>query len=245
VTIDPGRKPVLPRRLRDVADLVPPGARVADVGSGHGLLPQWLLARGRVRGCIAIERDRRVGARLLTLEESSGLEARFGDGLRALRPGDRPDVLVMSGLGTRSILRVLEQAGAGLADWRRVVLQPQTEMGRLRRWLIDRGLGLIAERIALVRGRFYHSIAAEPHADRARPSHPVLAFDDLMEAGPLLVASGDPRVRDYWRRTLERLDRVLERAGAGAGHARAARRRALAARVLEVLSPAPRIPGGS
>lgn len=230
-----GVAPALPPRLRAVAGLVPDGAPVVDVGSGHGLLCLWLLARGKTPRCFATERDRAAGACLVDLRDIPGLEVRLGDGLQALEPGDRPEVLVISGLGARSMVRILEKARARIARLRRLVLQPQTEIGRLRRWIVDHRLTLTEERITLDRGRFYVTIAADARPTVRPVSHPALSFDDLMEAGPCLVRSTDPLVREYWRRVVTRLDRVLDRATKGAGRARAVRHRALARRVLAVL----------
>jgi tRNA (adenine22-N1)-methyltransferase len=234
-----GADPTLPPRLRAVADLVPVGAPVVDVGAGHGLLCLWLLARGRAPGCIATERDRAAGARLVDLAHVPGLDVRFGDGLQVLGDEDRGEVLVISGLGARTMLRILEEAGERVSRLRRLVLQPQTEAGRLRRWIVDRGLTMIEERMTLDRGRFYVTIAAEARTAVRSVSHPALCFDDLMEVGPCLVRSANPLVREYWHRVAARLDRVLERASAGSGRARAVRHRALARRVLAALdSPA-------
>ena len=43
----------LPPRLRLIANWVPEGAYLADVGTDHGYLPTWLLLRGSIRGAIA------------------------------------------------------------------------------------------------------------------------------------------------------------------------------------------------
>ena len=40
-------------RLQCLADLVPQGARLADVGTDHGYLPVWLLQHGRMESAIA------------------------------------------------------------------------------------------------------------------------------------------------------------------------------------------------
>jgi len=229
--------PVLSPRLTAVADLIPRGARVVDLGSGHGLLPQQLLACGRAGVCIATERDRRTAARLRHLEATSGLEIRVGDGLAALKPGDDVDVLVMAGLGARSMLRILSAGRFDVTSLRRLVLQPQTESGLLRRWLVEKGRTIVDERMVVDRGRFYVAIAAEPRRDAQHPSHPVLSFDDLMDAGPCLVRRGGPVMRRYWSRTLRRLDRVLETATARTDRTRARRGRELAVRVLALLEP--------
>ena len=42
-------------RLRAAAELVPEGARLADVGTDHGYLPAWLLLRGRIDSAIAAD----------------------------------------------------------------------------------------------------------------------------------------------------------------------------------------------
>lgn len=224
----------LSQRLRAVAALVPPASRVADIGTGHGLLPLWLLARSRVTHCIATEKTPETGPDLPRLPAFPELEVRFGDGLEALHAGDRLDVLILSGLGARTILRILEENPSAVSGVPRLVLQPQTEAGRLRRWLVEHGRPIVAEHMVLDRGRFYVAIAAG--TGRARiPSHETLDAYELLEAGPCLVSSGNPLVRSYWRRTLSRLDRILERGRRSGGTARARRQRALAARVLEAI----------
>mgnify|MGYP002582675098 FL=1 len=40
-------------RLQLLADMVPPGSRLADVGTDHGYIPVWLLQRGRIAAAIA------------------------------------------------------------------------------------------------------------------------------------------------------------------------------------------------
>ncbi len=217
-----------------MASLVPPGSRVADIGTGHGRLPHWLLAGSHIAHCIATERTRESGSRLTTLAGTPGLDVRFGDGLRVLRPEDRLDVLILSGLGARSIIGILDD-DRGPA-WRtvRLVLQPQTEAGRLRRWLAGNGRTIVAEHMARERGRFYMAIAAK--AGEARlPTHLTLSAEELLEAGPCLVSSRNPLVRSYWRRNLVRLERILERAPGATEHSRARGQAVLAARVLGAL----------
>jgi tRNA (adenine22-N1)-methyltransferase len=227
----------LSERLRAVASLVPPGSRVADIGTGHGKLPHWLLAGSHIAHCIATEKTRESGSCLTTLADTHGIDLRFGDGLRVLRPEDRVDVLVLSGLGARSIIDILDDDRGTAWEAGRLVLQPQTEAGRIRRWLVANGRTIVAERMARERGRFYLAIAAE--SGRARlPPHPTLSAEELLEAGPCLVSSRNPLVRSYWRRHLVRLERILERAPAATEQRRARRQALLAARVLGVLERA-------
>ena len=70
-------------RLQLLADLVPQGARLADIGTDHGYLPVWLLQRGKIAAAIAAD----IGEEPLqharrTAEEYGvdGIEFRLCDG---------------------------------------------------------------------------------------------------------------------------------------------------------------------
>jgi tRNA (adenine22-N1)-methyltransferase len=220
-----------------VAQLVPPGSRVAEIGTDHGILPRRLLAGGRASFCIATDLSEAAIERLRRRHEgyprSDRIDLRAGDGLSVLGPQDRLDVLVAAGLGTPRIVRILESPRLDELGLRRLVLQPQTDPAGLRRWLRDRGIGLVDERLALERGRFYVVLAAEPGAPADPRPCPGLDEDELLEAGPWLVRSSDPLVRQFWRQRLERCERALQR-GRG-GPETLERVRDLAARVLDVL----------
>ncbi len=227
--------PGLSRRLAAIARFVPTAVGVVDVGSGHGRLPAWFALSGRAATTVATERDPAAAPGLQGLARRAGFELRFGDGLRALEPSDRAEVIVISGLGARSMLRILDSGGRLVRGADRLVLQPQTESGLLRRWLVEHAYEIVGERMVVDRGRSYVVIAAEPRSRVERPSHSALDFDDLMEAGPCLVRSGDASVAGYWAATRRRLERILARAGTGAERARASRGAALARRVLDAL----------
>ena len=70
-------------RLHLLADWVPPGARLADVGTDHGYLPVWLRLHGRVVSAIAC--DLREGPLARARETgrtygANGVDYRLGDG---------------------------------------------------------------------------------------------------------------------------------------------------------------------
>ena len=224
-------------RLEAVAALVPRGARVADVGSGHGLLAAGLLERGTAAACIATERDERLLRELREARPAPlppGLELRWGDGLAPLEPGDRIDVVVLAGMGARTIRGLLSDPRLALLGVRRLVLQPQTEHAALRRTLAMRGLGIVDERMARERGRYYVAIAAEPGVDPPAP-HPTLSDDDLLVAGPSLVRRGGPVMREFWTAQLGRAEAIARRAAGAASRERARTRVLRARRVLAAI----------
>lgn len=223
--------------------MVPPGTRVADIGTDHGRLPALLLASGRAAHCVATELPGRRTPRLTRLEADRGpaarLEFRSGFGLRVLEPADRIDVVVLSGLGARSVVRVLEDRPPCELGVRRLVIQPQSEPARVRRWLLENGYAIVDERMVRERGRFYVVVAAEPRPGIVRCEHPRLDREDLEEAGPCLVRSADPVVREYWRRILRDQECILLRDSRGPARAVAQRRLERARRLLSVLPREP------
>ena len=227
-------------RLAAAAALVPHGATVADVGTDAAALALWLVESGTAARCIATDRSAAglAAARLRGSEHVAAgrLELRRGAGLAPLAPADALDVLVLCGLGARTIVRILGEPGLERLGLSRLVLQPQTEPARLRRFLLDRGHAIVAEVLVRERGHDYVVLAAEPcRGARPRAAHAADA-EVLAEAGPCLAASSDPLVAEHWRRELERQQRILERGATGAGRARAQRRLALARRVLRRLN---------
>ena len=224
-------------RLEAVAALVPPGSRVADIGTGHGLLAHGLLVSGRSPHCIVTERTELLLSGVRTYPAShplaGSLELRAGDGLAALRPDDRVDVVVAAGMGGPSILGILERSPLPCSAFARFVFQPQTDPAGLRRGLLDLGLAIVAECLVRERGRFYLALAAEAQADAVLPTWPGLRREDVLEAGPCLLREGHPLLVPYWQRQVQRLERIQERASRGAAGRVAQQRLDQARRILD------------
>jgi tRNA (adenine22-N1)-methyltransferase len=221
------------QRLGAIAEQVPCGSRVVDVGSGHGLLPRILLASGRSRSCIATEP---TWNRLARIPQIDGLERRAGFGLGPLDSEDRLDVAVLAGMGARTIVKVLSCDRRRALGITRFVLQPQTEPAMLRRWLLDHELAISQERLVEEGRRRYLVLSAEPRPGLRPPQHPRLSLDDLLEVGPRLVGSRDPVVRKEWEDRVQYWGRLVRRAS---GECRSALQSRLAQgeRVLAALAP--------
>jgi tRNA (adenine22-N1)-methyltransferase len=219
--------------------MVPDGSRVADIGTDHGLLPRMLLASGRAAHCIATDCARGPRQQLVDFARRGTfvekLEFRSGFGLRVLGPDDRLDVVVLSGLGARAVTRILDDRPPAELGPVRLLLQPQSEPALVRRWLFDREFAIVEEKLIKDRERFYVVIAAEPGPGPFGCEHPVLDRSEIEEAGPCLVRSSDPLVREFWERLLRHQERILSHASGGRGREAAERWRATAERVLDCL----------
>jgi len=228
------------RRLAALVALVPPGSVVADIGTDQGLLARWLVSSGRASRCIATERDPERLARAFGLPAahpwSSRLELRAGSGLEPLHRSDGVDVLVLAGLGGATIRRILSPERLASLGVRRLVLDPRSELGRVRACVSELGFGIVDETVIRERERFFTVMAAESAVAGARAPLGLRA-QDVLEAGPVLLSRRDPLAREYWSAELLRLQGILATARSGPGRAAALVRRATAARVLSALEP--------
>ncbi|WP_051276404.1 tRNA (adenine(22)-N(1))-methyltransferase [Desulfovirgula thermocuniculi] len=196
---------MLTKRLAAVAAFVPPGAVVADVGTDHALLPVYLVESGICPHAIATELNdgpyRHAFANICRYGLEEKISLRQGDGLAPLCPGEA-DVVVLAGMGGRSIVRILSSSPEVLAATRRLILQPMTDVGELRSWLADNGWRLVDEDLVEEEGRLYPVIVAEP--GREEVSDPF-----LLEVGPRLVEKGHPLLPDYLERLKAGYEKVL------------------------------------
>ena len=152
-----GERPALQPRLRAIADLVPPGSRLADIGTDHGYIPIDLLLDGRITAAIAtdigelpLDHARRTAKRCGLAE---GIDFRLGDGLGPLAPGEA-DVIVIADMGGDSIADIL-----AASPWARegplLLLQPMSKAEVLRAFLPENGYRVEAERLAADKGKLY------------------------------------------------------------------------------------------
>ena len=152
-----GERPALQPRLRAIADLVPMGSRLADIGTDHGYIPIDLLLDGRITAAIAtdigelpLDHARRTAKRCGLAE---GIDFRLGDGLGPLAPGEA-DVIVIAGMGGDSIADIL-----AASPWARegplLLLQPMSKAEVLRAFLPENGYRVEAERLAADKGKLY------------------------------------------------------------------------------------------
>lgn len=139
-------------RLRKVAQLVPPGARFADIGTDHAYLPTWLILNGVIDHAIAadlragpLERARDTAERF---DVGDRLEFRLCNGLSAVSY-DEADTIAIAGMGGETIAHILSCALWTKAPGITLILQPMSSQSDLRQWLGANGYTI--ERECLVR----------------------------------------------------------------------------------------------
>lgn len=203
---------ILSKRLQCIADLVPVGSRVVDVGTDHAYIPLWLLEHGVSEYVIAS--DIKEGP--LEKAKNNALREGTREGIRfVLAPGlagceaEEVDCILIAGMGGETIIEIL--TAAPWAREKHLVLQPQTKLPQLRRWLNDNAYDVIDARLVYDSGRLYQVWQVVAGARRG-----LTAFELLLE--PSLVAKADPLLPVYVDQLVKKLHiriQGLEKAASG------------------------------
>jgi len=195
-------------RLETVLRWAVPARVVADIGAGDGHLARMISAAGvRVVATEAKEGPyRRLRQRLANFP---GIDLRFGDGLSPLAPGEA-DVIVVCGMGAKTICRILGKGEMVARAAQRLVLQPMQSADPIRRMLVEGGWSWSHEDLTYDEGHFYEVLVVDAGGKR-------LVWDPGRQPlGPELSTRDDPLGRAYRKAQVERLERlVAARQGAG------------------------------
>lgn len=181
-------------RLQAVADFVPQGSRVADIGTDHGYLAVALVKSGKAKFVVAS--DKNTGpyeAAVRTVRENgladNVISVRLGDGLKSLRPGE-VDTVCIAGMGGALMVEILEGSPDVVETLDALILQPQSAAPELRRWIYRKHWHIEDESLVLDDGRIYEIIMAK----RGRRKMPEQL---MLEIGPVLWQKKPPLLRHH------------------------------------------------
>ncbi|EET60225.1 hypothetical protein BRYFOR_07785 [Marvinbryantia formatexigens DSM 14469] len=153
----------LSARLAAVARLTKGAERLADIGTDHGYLPVYLVQRGELKSAVAMDVNRgpllraQEHIRQYHLEEK--ISTRLSDGAQELLPGEA-DCVVIAGMGGPLTIKILSEGRRQLAQTETFVLQPQSEIESVRRFLHAEGFRITAEDMVKDDGKFYPMMKA-------------------------------------------------------------------------------------
>ncbi|MEX1030519.1 MAG: class I SAM-dependent methyltransferase [Paenibacillaceae bacterium] len=152
-------------RLTMIANQVPEGSRIADIGSDHALLPVYLAQQGIIKSGIAGELNEGPFLAASKQVQLNNLEhiisVRHGDGLSVLGANE-VDTIVIAGMGGSTMVSILEQGLHHLTGVKRLIVQPNVGEIALREWFIQENWLLQEEYILEEDGLIYEILIAVP-----------------------------------------------------------------------------------
>lgn len=184
--------------------LVSPGNCLADIGTDHGYVPIELVKRRCVKSAIAM--DVRTGPLMRAKENirramlTEQIETRLSDGAAALRPGEA-DRAVIAGMGGYLVLKILEEGSASFCEMEEFVLQPQSDIDRVRLWLSENGYCIKDEDFVEEDGKYY------PMMSVIRGQMPPMSAEEILY-GPLLLKKRHPVLKRYLEKEENTFDQI-------------------------------------
>ncbi len=186
---------VLSQRMQMVTDMVSKGNVLADIGCDHGFVSIYLLENGICPKVIAM--DVNEGPLLRAREHieerglSSYIDVRLSDGMEKLLYGEADSILI-AGMGGRLVIRILTDCMKKAKALKEIILQPQSELHLVRKFLNESGFHILEENMVRDNGKYYPAMRAVWQEDEPKP----LSEEELWY-GPLLLQKKNPVLREY------------------------------------------------
>ncbi len=148
----------LSKRLTAVASLVTEGASVADIGTDHGYIPIYLMKQGIADKVIALDINKgpleRARLHIVGHGLKGQIETRLSDGLKKVEPGE-VDTMIAAGMGGALVIKILTEGRDVVHKLDYCILQPQSEIEKVRRFLVSHNLKIEVEDMVEEDGKFY------------------------------------------------------------------------------------------
>lgn len=188
----------LPIRLLEIAQKVPVGFSVADVGTDHAYIPTYLIKKGLSPKVIATDVNKGpfniAKERVRALKLENKIDVRMGNGLEPIKPQE-VELAIIAGMGGLTIVDILTNSPRVVNSLKMLILQPMMAEDVVRRWLQKNNWDIFNEAIVKEDNKYYQIISAVPNeiSDKKADAYPWPGENQLLywELGPLLIREGN------------------------------------------------------
>ena len=191
----------LSTRLHTIFDMVQPCGVAADIGCDHGLLPIALIQSGKCEHVYACDVRKGPLSRAQEAIRQYGLQnsitTKLCDGLQGLE--DDVEVVVIAGMGYDTICRILMKGDKQLKHYKQIILQCNTRVEDMRRWLHQNGFTIDAEQ--LVKDHHYYQMRSV-HKEPSDMREDQYLFGVYLDRHPLF--------KEYWTYILEKQKIIIQ-----------------------------------
>lgn len=192
----------LSKRMQSVADMIQPCDAVGDIGCDHAFVSIYLVEQRRAKRVIASDVRRGPIAiakrNIEAMNLSDQIEIRMGDGLDTIVPGE-VNAVVLAGMGGMLMIDILERGEEVVTRCDQLVLQPQSDIEKVRRYLVEKGYHLADEQMLIDAGKYYNLLDVRVHEMVQKDEYDCskLADDWCYMYGGSLLRKKDPVLRSW------------------------------------------------
>lgn len=185
----------LSKRLQAVADLVTRGNRVADVGCDHAYTSIYLAKQMISPHIIAMDINQgpinRAMDNIKKYRCEDRIETRKSNGIEKLGM-DEADTIIIAGMGGALTVQILKDRIEILKSVKELVLQPQSEIHKVREMLAEYDFIITEENMIAEDGKYYAMMKAVPVSLGKNPDRYFLTKKEHFYYGRLLLEQRNP-----------------------------------------------------
>lgn len=191
----------LSKRMKAVAAMVSKGNVLADIGTDHAYVPIALIQQKKIPRAIAMDINKgplqRATEHIAMCQLEDYIETRLSDGVEGLKVNEA-DTILIAGMGGELVIHILEAGEAVCRNAKELILQPQSELRKVRKFLREHKYKIIDEDMILEEGKYYPMMKVIPVEEdtfwQDKPKSIVVPCDIY---GPILLKNGNPVLRKF------------------------------------------------
>lgn len=203
------QKVELSKRLTLVSRMVTVGNTVADIGCDHGFVSIYLVVNNISPHVIAMDINKGPLEIAMTHIREYGMEkyieARRSDGTRMLNQGEA-DTIICAGIGGRLMVKILDEGSQILAGVKEIILQPQSDIEMVRKYLREHNFRITAEEAVFEEGKYYFILKCIHDEPESVNTEIQILYDKF---GPKLIQNRNTVLLDYLRYRQLRYQEIL------------------------------------
>ncbi len=194
-------------RLKKVASFVRTSRTIADIGTDHGYIPIYLCLEEVIDKAIACDVNRepvrRAECNINMYRLGNVIETRLGDGLKPLKMGE-VEGAVIAGMGGMLIVEILDECIEKTAALSELVLQPQTDVDKVRKYLHKIGFKIDDEAMIFEDGIYYNIIRAV-HGKEKYENETDYIF------GKINIERKNAVLKEFIEKDMAKTDKIIEK----------------------------------
>ena len=193
----------LSKRMQTVADMATGAKRVVDIGCDHAFVSIYLKQSGLTQNVIAMDvKEGPLDIARKNINDyglSDYIEVRSSDGFDALMPGEA-DVAIIAGMGGLLMIDILTRGRVHTENGIELVLQPQSDIDKVRAYLRSIGYKIVDECMLLEDGKYYMVIKSGVASESENKELLGMSEDSIRIRdmyGPILLKNKDKVLKGY------------------------------------------------
>lgn len=198
----------LSKRMQAVADMVME-KKVVDIGCDHAFVSIYLAQKPGVEAVIAMDVKKGpvdiARANVASHNLTHKIDVRMSNGFDALKEGEA-QTAVIAGMGGYLMIDILKAGYKHLDDGIKLVLQPQSDIDVVRKYLTMVGYDIIQEEMLIDDGKYYAIIRAEK-----LEGGQINYSEDQYCYGPVLLNGKHPVLKEYLELSRAKNNELIEK----------------------------------